>query len=142
MKMSKLLASALVLGAIAFGTYSISFVEKVESAALATRSSYAAGIQVEVTPKTTDPNSKVWEFAIALNTHVTPLTVDLAKTSVLTDDAGHSYAPLAWKGDAPGGHHRKGVLQFPAPAGTPKVIELRIKGVAGPPERVFKWELK
>jgi len=142
MKTSKVLESALLIGAIAFGIYSIPFVEMVDAAALAARSSYAAGVQVEVTPKTTDPKSKVWEFAVAMNTHITPLTVDLAKTAVLTDDAGHQYAPLAWNGDPPGGHHRKGVLQFPAPAGAPKVIELKIKGIAGPPERVFKWELK
>jgi len=142
MNMSKSLFSALVVCAIAFWSMSVPFVGTASADSPVSRTSNSAGVQVVVTPNAIDPKAKVWEFTVALNTHTTPLTVDLAKAAMLTDDAGHRYAPLAWQGDPPGGHHRKGVLQFPAPAGSPKVIELKIKGIAGPTERVFKWELK
>ncbi|MBI1725349.1 MAG: hypothetical protein HYR52_06920, partial [Candidatus Tectomicrobia bacterium] len=57
--------------------------------------------------------------------------------------------PQGWFKPEGGGHHRSGVLRFPAkdssgkpllPGGKGK-IELRIKGVGSPAERVFTWEL-
>ena len=77
-----------------------------------------------------------------MNTHTKPLDADLTKAAVLIDGSGKRYAPQAWQGDKPGGHHRKGVLRFPAPDGTPKAIEIHIDGLGGVDSRVFKWTMK
>jgi hypothetical protein len=48
----------------------------------------------------------------------------------------------SWSGDPPGGHHRKGVLQFPAPTNNPATYEVHVKGVGGVDVRIFRWDLK
>lgn len=88
-------------------------------------------------------------FDIALNTHSVDLDgIDLAQSADLRTDKGVDVKPAAW--EAPkGGHHRSGVLSFPTttPDGKPliandtRVIQLTVRGVAGVPERVFRWEL-
>ncbi len=86
-------------------------------------------------------------FQVAMDTHSVDLDgYDLAKLAVLRTDNGQEVKPSSW--DAPkGGHHRSGTLTFPAQAsdGSPligpntRTIELVIRGVAGVPERVFRW---
>jgi hypothetical protein len=49
---------------------------------------------------------------------------------------------LKWTGDPPAGHHRSGVLEFPAIAKGAKSIKLYIKNIAGVPERTFEWKLE
>jgi hypothetical protein len=96
---------------------------------------------VVVTPKTLDPNT-VWEFEVVMDTHTKPLNENLDQAAVLMDEAGQRYAPVAWVGDPPGGHHRKGVLRFSAPTRMPKSVELQIRGIGGGGTRTFRWELK
>ncbi len=139
MKTSKSLTFALVIGAIAFWFTPVVFADA--AAALEARKSDAAGVRVVVTPKLPDSNAAVWEFEVVMDTHSKPLDTDFAQAAVLTDDTGRSFVPLAWQGDPPGGHHRKGILRFPLPAGKPKAVELKIKGIGGVAERVFGWEL-
>ena len=110
-------------------------------ATLEARSSDAEGVRVVVQPRTNLPVDGRWEFNVSMDTHTKPLNDDLAHASVLIDDAGHRLTPLAWQGDPPGGHHRKGVLQFPFAGGNPKSIELQIEGVGGAEKRVFQWQL-
>lgn len=129
-------------GALALWLASILLAVAVAAAALAARTSDEAGVRVVVTPQIADAGATVWEFEVVMDTHTKPLSDDLARTAVLTDDAGRLYAPLAWQGDPPGGHHRKGVLRFAAPEGKPKAIELRLKDMGGVDERVFRWELE
>lgn len=105
---------------------------------LATRSSDAGGVRVTVKPKSIAAGS-AWEFDVTLDTHTKPLDDDLTKATVLLDGGKRAYAPLAWQGDAPGGHHRKGILRFPAPAGEAKSFEIQIDGVGGPGKRSFQW---
>lgn len=81
-------------------------------------------------------------FEIALNTHSVDLSDDMVKISLLRDDRGKEYAPLAWEGTAPGGHHRQGKLKFAALTTAPKYIELVIKNLAKVSERVFRWDLE
>ena len=50
----------------------------------------------------------------------------LLRLAILVDGARRRYAPIAWQGDALGGHHRKGVLQFS-------------RGLA---IRTFRWEVE
>jgi len=81
-------------------------------------------------------------FEVVLNTHSVDLSDDMAKISLLRDDAGKEYAPIGWEGAGPGGHHREGKLKFAAMTTKPKYIELVIKNVAKVSERAFRWELK
>lgn len=81
-------------------------------------------------------------FEIALNTHSVDLSDDMVKISLLRDDAGKEYAPSAWEGAGPGGHHREGKLKFAAMTTKPKYIELVIKNLAKVSDRTFRWELK
>jgi hypothetical protein len=64
---------------------------------------------------------------------------DLTKAAVLVDGAGRRYTPVAWQGDPPGGHHRKGILRFPAPPEPAKSFELQMQGIGGVSQRVFQW---
>lgn len=106
--------------------------------ALAAKSSDAGGVHVAVRPKNVGIGA-TWEFEVRMDTHSKPLNDDLTKAAVLVDGAGHRYKPTAWQGDAPGGHHRKGVLQFPAPTDAAKSFELQMQGVGGVSQRVFQW---
>jgi len=102
----------------------------------------AGGVTVAVQPVDLSPGAKSWAFDVTLNTHVSPLEQDLAKVSVLVDASGARHAPTAWKGDPPGGHHRKGVLEFAPVSGNPAYVELQIKGVGTPEARTFRWQLR
>jgi hypothetical protein len=106
------------------------------------RSSDAAGVSIVVKPKPVEAGAKVWDFDIVMNTHIKSLVEDLTAVSVLVDGNGQRTKPIAWQGDKPGGHHRRGILQFPAPAGTPEIFELRMTGVGGVDLRTFRWETK
>jgi hypothetical protein len=97
-------------------------------------------VEVKVTPRSLAADAKVWEFDVAFNTHVTPIDGDPAQFSVLVDAQGKTHKALAWNGSPPGGHHRRGVLQFKPLAQSAGPVELRISGVGGVPARVFRWE--
>ena len=135
--MSRVFVSALVFGAVLLeATPSFS------APAFVARSSDVAGIKVIVTPKALGAGVTVWEFTVVMDTHTKPLDDNLVQAAVLVDEGGRRYVPVAWQGDPPGGHHRKGVLQFSAPAGTPKWVELQITGVGGVATRTFRWEVE
>lgn len=106
------------------------------------RTSYADGVTVKVTPKLVVPGVAEWEFAVSLDTHVSSLEDDLARSAVLVDSKGSRYTALGWEGAQAGGHHRDGVLRFKALAPFPDGFELQIvrPGEAAP--RVFRWILK
>jgi hypothetical protein len=110
------------------------------ASALAAQSNDAGGVRLVVTPKSVSVS--VWEFEVVMDTHTKPLDADLAKTAVMLDDDGRRYAPLAWQGDPPGGHHRKGVLRFAAPKEQIKSFELQIQDLGGVNKRVFQWTMK
>lgn len=109
--------------------------------ALAAVSNDAGGVRVVVKP-TNVAAGAAWEFEIVMDTHTKPLDDDLTKTAVLVDGGGRRYAPLAWQGDKPGGHHRKGILRFPAPSEQVKSFELQIQGLGAAGKRVFQWTMK
>ena len=131
-----------ILVAALFGAVLLGSAPSFAAPALAARTSDEAGIKVIVTPKALGLGAKVWEFEVVLDTHTKPLNDDLAQITVLMDEAGRRYVPVAWQGDPPGGHHRKGILQFSAPAEMPKSVELQIKGVGGVATRTFRWEVQ
>jgi hypothetical protein len=110
--------------------------------ALAARSSSERGVTVTVKPGSLAQDAKSWEFKIVLDTHSQDLSDDLVKAARLVDGDGRQYAPTAWDGAAPGGHHREGVLRFSPVSPPPRAIELQIRrpGEANP--RVFRWQLQ
>lgn len=85
-------------------------------------------------------------FEVKLDTHSVDLDgIDLS-TLALLRVGGREVAPASW--EAPkGGHHRAGMLSFPATAadGMPligpesTIVELVMRDVAGVPERIFTW---
>jgi len=77
-----------------------------------------------------------------MNTHFVDLSQDMVSVSTLEDDRGRSYQPVAWEGSGPGGHHRKGVLEFPEIDGSAKSVKLIIREVADVPERTFEWKIE
>lgn len=110
------------------------------ASSLAPQSSREDGVSVKVTPRAM--SGSTWEFEISLNTHSGDLSEDLAKAVVLVADGGTSHAPVAWEGDPPGGHHRKGVLRFKAISPQPQAIELKLQRPGEPAPRLFRWQLK
>ena len=94
------------------------------------------GVTVAVAPIL---EKEVWSFEVEMNTHSVELGDDLLAVSVLIDDRGNEYAPIAWEGDPPGGHHRSGILKFSPLSPLPASLELTMRGVGGVPERKFLW---
>ena len=107
---------------------------------LSTQTSSQSGVTVKVTPRPLAAGT--WEFEVVFDTHSQELTDDLEKTAVLVSDARASHTPLKWQGDPPGGHHRKGVVQFKPVSPMPAAIELQIKRNGEPAPRSFRWQLK
>lgn len=104
------------------------------------QTSSQSGVTVKVTPR--NLSGSAWEFDVVFDTHSQELSDDLLKTAALVGESGALVKPSGWQGDAPGGHHRKGVLRFDALKPAPAGIELRVQrpGESGP--RVFRWALR
>ena len=112
------------------------------AAELGVQKSSDRGVTVVVTPQNVSASTTSWDFKIALDTHSADLSDDLLKSAVLMDDTGAKYAPVAWDGAGPGGHHREGVLRFNAISPQPNAIELQIERPGEPKPRSFRWQLK
>jgi hypothetical protein len=136
------LFSALIIGALTFGTVFVQSPGPLAAPALTARTSDAAGVRVVVTPKILGPGVAAWEFEVVMDTHTKPLNENLTQVAVLVDDTGRRYALVGWRGDPPGGHHRKGILRFAAPKEMPGAVELQIAGIGGAGTRTFRWELR
>lgn len=113
---------------------------KSDGAGFETKSNEGGSVTVDVKPTAVEVGKPI-AFDIAMNTHSVDLSDDMTKITILRDDAGKEYKPTAWDGPDGGGHHREGTLTFAALANKPKFVELVIQGLAGVPERVFKWDL-
>lgn len=112
------------------------------AADLASQSSESDGVTIAVKPVDLSAKAATWSFQVSLSTHSQELSDDLARTAFIVDRAGRKkIAPTAWVGDAPGGHHRKGVLSFRALAPLPAAIELRIQRPGETAPRMFRWDL-
>ena len=107
-----------------------------------TQKSSASGVTVAVTPMNLAADARTWDFTVVLDTHTQDLSDDLVKSAVLLDDKGNQFKALAWEGDAPGGHHRSGVLKFNPIAPSPQALELRISRPGEAKARIFRWGFK
>lgn len=96
---------------------------------------------VTVTPRSVAAGARSWDFEVVLENHTQALDQDLTKVAALIDAQGQAHPPLAWEGDPPGGHHRRGLLRFRPLAGDPAAVALRLQGIGGV-DRVFRWQLK
>ncbi len=114
-----------------------------------TRTSEGGSVTIDVTWEKSKESADVLTFAVGMNTHSVDLDrYDLGKLAILRTDQGQEVKPGRW--DAPeGGHHRSGVLTFPARDGSGRPVlgpgvgsfELVIRDVAGIKERVLRWEV-
>lgn len=102
------------------------------------RTSRQGGVTVTVSPRNVTGN--LWEFEVVMDTHTVALNDDLARSAVLVTPEGE--VPASWRGDGPGGHHRKGVLTFKAPASGPRTITIRLMRPGEAQARSFQWERK
>lgn len=106
---------------------------------LAAQKTAVAGVTVQATPRALPGGA--WEFEIVFDTHTQELNDEPAKSASLVAD-GRTLAPAGWKGDPPGGHHRKGVLRFDAVSPPPEAIELRIARPGETAPRSFRWRTR
>ena len=104
------------------------------------QTSSQSAVTVKVTPRSLEGTE--WEFEVVFDTHSQDLNDDLLKAAALVVDGGAPSAPKGWIGDAPGGHHRKGLLRFKAAAASPATLELRLQRPAESAPRVFRWRLR
>lgn len=106
--------------------------------ALVTQADEQESATVAVTPENISSQLTEWRFGIVMNTHSVELDQDLTESSVLIDDTGKEYKPIRWEGSS-GGHHREGALVFEAIKPAPKMLQLKIKDIAGT-DRNFLWQ--
>lgn len=104
-----------------------------------TKTDAQGAVIVTMTPLEFGKDAGLWKFGIVFDTHSGSLDDDVLAAAFLEDGAGNVYEPVAWEGPGPGGHHREGVLVFPAIDPLPPQVELSIKNVGAVPERVFAW---
>ena len=64
------------------------------------------------------------------------------RVTPMTTPCGEARQALEWKGAAPGGHHRAGVLRFKALNPAPALVVLRITRTGEAKPRVFQWKLR
>lgn len=99
-------------------------------------------VLVKVTPLEPGARAGQWKFNVVFDTHSAELDFDILQAVSLVDDQGRANSPLAWDGPGPGGHHREGILTFAAINPTPPFVELKIKNIAGIPERALRWNFE
>lgn len=136
-----LLAAAAVAAVVALVPFAVGHAQP-ESSALAAQKSAERGVTVSVRPIDLSVAAKRWAFEVVLDTHSVDLSDDLAKATLLVDDRGAEYRAAGWQGDPPGGHHRRGTLDFAPVAPRPAAIELRIQRPGEPAPRAFRWRLR
>ena len=126
--------AALVIVAVAAGL-------TVDAGAYEMRSNGENRVRVDVKPVQLVPGQTA-KFEVRMNSHSETLGEDMVAVSSLKDSAGRVYQATAWQGSEPGGHHRKGVLEFPELEDNPESITLIIRKVAKVPERTFEWSVE
>ncbi len=82
-------------------------------------------------------------FQVILDTHSVNLDGYRFEEIVrLRDGRGGEIAPAAVEGAKGSGHHGEATVRFSWPQPKPNSLELVVKGVAGVPERVFRWPVQ
>lgn len=128
----------LAASAIAWGLSLASLPAAAQAATPAVQATTAQGVTVKVTPPDFAATD-TWAFKVVLDTHTQALSDDLLQSVVLVTEDGREIKPAGWKGAAPGGHHREGMLEFAVPDPAPKVVELRMQRPGEAAVRSFRW---
>lgn len=134
---ARILAATAIAWGLAVGAVSA----QAPAAGAPTQSTSAKGVTVKVTARNTAADADTWVFTVVLDTHSQDLSDDLLQSVVLRTDDGREIKPSAWKGAAPGGHHREGTLEFAAPKPQPKSVELSMQRAGEAEPRRFSWSL-
>lgn len=133
-------------GVVAFTILAVWIIAAKKNTAPAQPSTYqtqtkeGGNVTVIVTP-TAIAAGKPATFQMVFDTHSVDLDFDVAAAAELRDEQGNSYGTATWKGDPPGGHHRKGILTFLTPLKQISSPSLILKDIAGVKERTFVWKL-
>ncbi|HLF25579.1 MAG TPA: hypothetical protein VJG32_04535 [Anaerolineae bacterium] len=107
-----------------------------------TQTKEAAAVTVKVTPLNLgDASAATLDFQITLDTHSVDLGYDMTAITTLRSDAGEEVKPVKWDGPGGGGHHKEGVLSFPAIKVRGQALTLVLRGIADVAERTFEWNL-
>jgi hypothetical protein len=106
-----------------------------------TKSNRENRVRVDVKPIQLTPGRPA-KFEVRMNTHSADLGQDMVAVSNLKDNLGREYMASGWQGSPPGGHHRKGVLEFPDLAENSESITLVIREIDDVPERTFNWRIE
>ncbi len=86
--------------------------ETFQEVSLSPQSNSEGSVDIEITPVDVSESSREWQFEIVLNTHSVELDQDMTKVAFLRDYRGNIYP--SWEGSPAEGHHREGILAFPA----------------------------
>lgn len=127
------------LALLAAGAFAMFLPVAMAGGNLKPQSSTVKGVTLKVVPRA--PDGKSWAFDLTFDTHTQELSDDPTENAVLIADGKH-YAPGAWRGDPPGGHHRKGSLHFAPIMPSPMSVELQIRRPGETAPRSFRWSLR
>lgn len=103
--------------------------------ALAAQTADAGGVEVTVTPVRLDGETAL--FAVVFDTHTVELRMEAADSDLRVGSV--RWGPARWDGDPAGGHHRSGLLSFPAQGPVTGLAVLSIGGLPAPVS--FEWSL-
>lgn len=105
-----------------------------------TQKTVEQGVTVAVTAGNLDPDSTIWDFAVAYDTQPgRHLKGDEPLDDFVLLGDGRRMMPLAWEGDKAGAKHRAGVLKFIAIQPRPKELELRLQRPAEKQPRIYRF---
>ena len=130
-----------IFGIVALVMVAVTVGWVIDADAYEMRSNRENRVRVDVKPVQLAPGQPA-RFEVRMNPHSEALGEDMVAVSTLKDNEGREYRATAWQGSAPGGHHRKGVLEFPDLGDNTASITLIIKGIANVPERIFEWPVE
>lgn len=107
---------------------------------LAPQENSGGDVAVKVTPLVLKVGEKP-QFRLELNTHSVELDFDVAKTASLIVNGDKIDSSSVWEGDAPGGHHRQGMLTFSDLLPKTTSVGLSLNDISGIPKREFTWQI-
>lgn len=133
---TRLVSGILMIGALVFMGLGRPVAAQVQSGAK--QSVQGGGVTVDVT--LLKERSDAPTFLVILDTHSVNLDGYRFEEIVrLRDGRGGDKPPAGVEGAKGSGHHREATVRFAWPDPRPTSLELVVKGVAGVPERVFRW---
>jgi hypothetical protein len=82
-----------------------------------------------------------WIIALSLGLGVQSTLFTLLRRGLKGAEKKTAKSTLEWKESPLGGHHRRGILEFPKLEGNPQSVKLLLRGIAGVSERSFEWKI-